>query len=73
VNIGPLLWHYSDLPNEVQVELSLEEVMDLLPKFGFKLRKQEFKRCSYTARPNCMLTMEYESIFFSAVKAEDYN
>lgn len=39
MNIGPLLWHYSDLPNEVQVELSLEEVMDLLPKFGFKLRK----------------------------------
>ncbi len=39
VNFGPLLWHYSEQPNEMQIELSLEEFFHLLPQFGFKLRK----------------------------------
>ena len=30
VNIGPLLWHYSDNPNEVSVDLTWDEVRSLL-------------------------------------------
>lgn len=48
VNIGPLRWHYSEQPQEMQVELSLDEVMDLLPKFGFQIRKSEFIKTHYT-------------------------
>ena len=48
VNLGPLLWHYAEQPNEVQIELSCEEVMDLVPKFGFQIKRQEFRKCKYT-------------------------
>ena len=35
-------------PQEVQVELTLEEVIDLLPKFGFRLRTSEMRKSHYT-------------------------
>ena len=72
VNIGPLHWHYSEQPTEVQVQLSLEEIEHLVPKFGFRFRKKEMKQTSYTGRLNCMLNMTYESLFFSAVKESDF-
>lgn len=71
VNLGPLLWHYSEQPNEIQIELSLEEVLDLIPKFGFELRRQEFMKCNYTQKLDSMLNQEYDCIFFSAVKVAD--
>jgi len=43
VNIGPLHWHYSEQPSEGQVQLSLEEIEHLVPKFGFEFRKKEMK------------------------------
>ena len=43
VNIGPLHWHYSEQPNEVQVQLSLEEVCHIIPQFGFEFRRQEMR------------------------------
>lgn len=72
VNLGPLLWHYSEQPIEVQIELSCEEVLDLVPKFGFKVRTLEFRRCKYTQKPDSMLNLEYEAVFFSAVKVFDF-
>lgn len=48
VNMGPLRWHYTEQPQEVQVELTLEEVIDLLPKFGFRLRTSEMRKSHYT-------------------------
>lgn len=42
VNFGPLLWHYSDNNNEMQIELSWEELRTLFPKFGFNLRREQF-------------------------------
>ncbi len=35
VNFGPLLWHYSEQQQELQIELTAEELLDLVPKFGF--------------------------------------
>ena len=72
VNIGPLHWHYSEQPNEVQVQISLEELEQLVPKFGFSFRKKEMRQTSYTGRLNCLLHMHYESVFFSAVKVRDF-
>lgn len=48
VNLGPLLWHYSEQSAEMQIELTAEEVIDLVPKFGFQLRKTEFRKTTYT-------------------------
>ena len=72
VNIGPLHWHYSEQPSEIQVQLSLEEVEHLVPQFGFQFRKKEMRQTTYTGRIDCMLNMSYESVFFSAVKVRDF-
>ena len=56
----------------MQVELSWEEIQNLIPKFGFEFRKIEFRKCNYTARENGMLSMEYNAVFFSAVKVKDF-
>jgi len=68
VNIGPLLWHYADQPEEQQIELPWEEIEQLIPKMGFTFRKREWKKCYYTNRLNSMLNIEYNSIFFSCTK-----
>lgn len=46
--------------------------MDLVPQFGFKVRKQEFRNCKYTHKPDSMFRMEYDAVFFSAVKVADF-
>jgi len=71
VNIGPLLWHYSDQPAEMQIELSWEEIAQLVPKLGFEIRKNEFRPCSYTSRPDSLLSTDYNAVFFSAIKKTD--
>ena len=73
VNMGPLHWHYSEQPTEVQVQLSLEEVEHLIPQFGFEFRKKEMRHTRYTGRINSLLKMTYESVFFSAVKVKDFD
>jgi carnosine N-methyltransferase len=35
VNLGPLLYHYADMPNEVSIELSWEELKIIINKIGF--------------------------------------
>ena len=34
---GPLLYHYSDIPNEVSIELSYEEVERVIKQIGFEI------------------------------------
>jgi hypothetical protein len=47
--------------------------MSLLPKFGFQIRRHEFRRSTYTQRHSSMVSLEYDALFFSAVKVADYN
>ena len=73
VNIGPLHWHYSEQPSEIQIQLSLEEVEKLIPKFGFEVRKREMRKTVYTGRYDALINMNYESVFFSAKKVRDFD
>jgi len=68
VNFGPLLWHYTELSQEMSIELSAEEVLALIPKFGFEIRRHEFRKSTYTQRSSSMMSLEYDALFFSAVK-----
>jgi carnosine N-methyltransferase len=49
VNLGPLLWHFSDMPNEQSVELSWEETRALIADAGFSFEKEEFLPSRYTS------------------------
>ena len=44
--IGPLLYHFEDIPGEGSIELSLEEVKRVSRDIGFefKVRKQKHRR-----------------------------
>jgi hypothetical protein len=37
INIGPLLYHYSDVGNEISIELTYDEIKASLPHFGLRL------------------------------------
>lgn len=84
INFGPLLWHYEDTQDEEGVsvdatndddertgglELTLEDIMRLLPQFGFELEKHESAiPCRYTRDPLSMGSFLYECEYWVAVK-----
>ncbi|KAL3884469.1 hypothetical protein ACJMK2_024608 [Sinanodonta woodiana] len=65
VNLGPLLYHYADIPNEMSIELSYEDVKNIIKQTGFVYEKEETKiKTTYTQNPKSMLNYEYSSLFF---------
>jgi carnosine N-methyltransferase len=38
LNLGPLLYHYSDMEEEVSIELSWEELKHVIEKMGFEIK-----------------------------------
>lgn len=69
INLGPLLYHYSDIPNEVSIELSYEELKKVVKQIGFVIQREEKDvRSTYTQNPKSMLRYEYSSVFFTAQK-----
>ena len=66
INIGPLLWHWSDMVNEVSIELTWEELRALIISYGFVIEREEWRRCGYTHNAASMYKMEYDCIFFVA-------
>jgi carnosine N-methyltransferase len=66
--LGPLLWHFENTPNEISVELSLEEVIELAKTIGFKIEIQETSKSTYMANPHGMLKYVYECARWTATK-----
>lgn len=65
VNLGPLLYHYADLPNEDSIEPSYEDVRDIIKAFGFDmLEERTGVPTPYTQNPRSMMRYEYQSVFF---------
>jgi carnosine N-methyltransferase len=56
VNLGPLLYHYAEQPDEVQLELPWAEIEQAIPKMGFTYRKKpEFRDTVYTNDAESMM------------------
>lgn len=72
INIGPLLYHYSDIPGECSIEPSFEDIKIVISAVGF-----EFMTCetgvatSYAQNPRAMMKNVYESVFFVCQKPEN--
>ncbi|XP_018398156.1 PREDICTED: carnosine N-methyltransferase isoform X1 [Cyphomyrmex costatus] len=65
INLGPLLYHFSDLPNEDSIEPSYDAIRDVILGFGFQLEKEETKvKTRYAQNINSMLQCEYNSVYF---------
>ncbi|ESO98875.1 hypothetical protein LOTGIDRAFT_158828 [Lottia gigantea] len=71
INLGPLLYHFADSAVESSIELSYEEVKQVVIDFGFILKKEQTEmRTTYIQNPNSMIRYEYDSVFFVFQKAE---
>ncbi|CAG8439709.1 12086_t:CDS:10 [Ambispora leptoticha] len=68
INIGPLLYHYENMPDEISIELSLEQVKEVVKKLGFEFQKEKMITTTYTANPKGMLQYLYECAFWSCIK-----
>ncbi|KAG0306044.1 hypothetical protein BGZ98_003066 [Dissophora globulifera] len=68
INAGPLLWHFENTANEISIELSLEEVVELAKTIGFRFEAQGTSKSTYMANPHGMLKYVYECATWTAVK-----
>ena len=37
INFGPLLYHWTDMPDSISLELSYQELRDIMIGYGFKI------------------------------------
>lgn len=68
VNIGPLLYHWSEMPGELSIELSWEELKRVIESFGFVIEKEERRLCTYDDDARSMLHSIYNCVLFTATK-----
>jgi carnosine N-methyltransferase len=68
--IGPLLWHFenSGNPLDTSIELSLDEVLALAEKIGFKIGNQKMVDTKYVGIEDSMLSHVYHASFWTATK-----
>mmetsp|Transcript_18237 Transcript_18237/g.59904 ORF Transcript_18237/g.59904 Transcript_18237/m.59904 type:complete len:412 (-) Transcript_18237:77-1312(-) len=68
INLGPLLYHYSDSADVDSTELSYTELRSLVLHFGFEIKEEAERTCYYTQNPNSMMHTIYNCAFFVAIK-----
>ncbi|CAA9987974.1 N2227-like protein, putative [Plasmodium knowlesi strain H] len=66
-NVGPLLYHYSEMTNELSIELSWEEIEVIISKW-FTLVETEWIDNYYTTNVDSMMQVQYHCIFFCAIR-----
>ncbi|XP_047513838.1 carnosine N-methyltransferase [Pieris napi] len=65
INLGPLLYHYSDMPNEISIEPPYDILKDIISDVGFEILKEKTGvKTKYAQNPNSMLQNEYNSVYF---------
>lgn len=74
INLGPLLYHYSNVLNEDSIEPSYEVVKEVILGLGFVFEKEELNVATkYAQNPYSMLQYEYKSVFFVCRKPHETN
>ncbi|KAJ3603566.1 hypothetical protein NHX12_028311 [Muraenolepis orangiensis] len=69
INLGPLLYHFENMANELSIELSYEEIRSAIIKYGFHLEvERESMQTTYTENDRSMLRYVYDCVFFVARK-----
>merc|ERR1712107_376229 len=71
VNIGPLLYHYAESPDEVSIELSWEELRPFVTRYFDIVEESRGQHASYTSEPGSMMRTLYRSLFFVAKRNDE--
>eukprot|EP00759_Apiculatamorpha_spiralis_P058261 PhF_6_TR9159/c0_g1_i1/m.14245/K19787/CARNMT1; carnosine N-methyltransferase len=68
INLGPLLYHFTGMPDESSVDLSYEEVKHVVQAAGFIVEEEQTLPCTYTNNGRSMKQNIYHTKFFVAKK-----
>ncbi|CDW55234.1 N2227 domain containing protein [Trichuris trichiura] len=72
INMGPLLYHFADMPGEPSIELAYEEIVDVMQRVGFRLLYQKADiPTGYTQNVSSMLRYTYRCVYFVCAKPND--
>ncbi|SOV73898.1 N2227-like protein, putative [Plasmodium sp. gorilla clade G3] len=66
-NIGPLLYHYAEMPNEMSIELAWDEIQIIISKW-FIIKEIQWIDNYYTTNFDSMMQVQYHCVFFSAIR-----
>ncbi|ETB59145.1 hypothetical protein YYC_03408 [Plasmodium yoelii 17X] len=66
-NIGPLLFHYAEMPNEMSIELAWDEIKFVISKW-FTIVDEQWIDNYYTTNIDSMMQVQYHCIFFNAIR-----
>eukprot|EP00792_Barthelona_sp_PAP020_P005806 TRINITY_DN2806_c0_g2_i1.p1 TRINITY_DN2806_c0_g2~~TRINITY_DN2806_c0_g2_i1.p1 ORF type:complete len:385 (+),score=82.94 TRINITY_DN2806_c0_g2_i1:39-1157(+) len=70
INLGPLQWHWSDVPGLMSIELTWEEIKMILPKVGFELVVEDFMECRYCQNPHSLVQRRFDCVYFICKKVK---
>ena len=70
INVGPLLYHFHEIQNEISIELSWEELRKIIAKLGFEIQNENIIDSTYSSVEERLKTTIYSCIFFTAIKKE---
>ena len=68
INIGPLLYHYTEMENEISIELSWDEIKKIIVGYGFEIKKEKYIETTYSSYEESLMQTVYKCIFFVAIK-----
>ena len=69
INLGPLLYHFADVPKESSIEPSYDIVRNLILDSGFQFVKEvKDHEAVYCQNPKSMLQYHYKCVNFTCVK-----
>ncbi|KAI4877090.1 hypothetical protein NFI96_031417 [Prochilodus magdalenae] len=73
INLGPLLYHFENMANELSIELSYEDIKGVILKYGFQLEvERDSVLTTYTENDRSMLRYLYDCVFFVVRKPADH-
>lgn len=68
LNLGPLTYHYSNIPGQISVEFTWNEILEALKVKGFTVEKVDFANAHYCQDINGMKINLFKCGFFKACK-----
>lgn len=69
INLGPLLYHFSDVHGENSIEPSYEQLKVIISDLGFEfLEEEQDVKCTYDQNPKSMSQHSYRCVFFTVRK-----
>ena len=71
INLGPLLYHFAEIPGEGSIEPCYDHLKELIDSFGFDfVEEKKDMPCNYTQNSHSMLSYLYKCVYFICRKRE---